>query len=84
MDLKLIVTLGVFAPLLGAAIVGLSGRRLGNVVSQTITTGLLFFSCACASFRSTHREVSRSLWSRWLTFASRLRITFESNGWSGC
>ncbi|RZI99977.1 MAG: NADH-quinone oxidoreductase subunit L [Brevundimonas sp.] len=46
--MELLVTLGVFAPLLGAAIVGLSGRRLGNVVSQAITTGLLFFSCAIA------------------------------------
>ena len=45
MDLVLLVTLGVFAPLLGAVIVGLSGRRLGNLVSQSITTGLLFFSC---------------------------------------
>ncbi|NBB51876.1 NADH-quinone oxidoreductase subunit L [Rhizobium sp. CRIBSB] len=44
--MKLLVTLGVFAPLLGAAIAGLSGRRIGNIASQTITTGLLFFSCA--------------------------------------
>lgn len=48
MDIQLLVTLGVFAPLLGATIVGLSGRRLGNVVSQSITTGLLFFSCVIA------------------------------------
>ncbi|TPW04375.1 MAG: NADH-quinone oxidoreductase subunit L [bacterium] len=48
MDLVLLVTLGVFAPLLGAAIVGLSGRRLGDLVSKSITTGLLFFSCAVA------------------------------------
>jgi len=47
-SLHLLVTLGVFAPLLGAAIVGFFGRRLGDVVSQTITTGLLFFSCAVA------------------------------------
>jgi NADH-quinone oxidoreductase subunit L len=45
-DLALLVTLGVFAPLLGAVIVGLSGRRLGDLVSKSITTGLLFFSCA--------------------------------------
>ena len=48
MTLPLLVTLGVFAPLLGAAIVGFFGRRLGDVVSQTVTTGLLFFSCAVA------------------------------------
>jgi NADH-quinone oxidoreductase subunit L len=47
-NLHLLVTLGVFAPLLGAAIVGFFGRRLGNIVSQTITTGLLFFACAVA------------------------------------
>ncbi len=46
MDLALLVTLGVFAPLLGAVIVGLSGRRLGDLLSKSITTGLLFFSCA--------------------------------------
>ena len=48
MSLELLVTLGVFAPLLGAAIVGLSGRRLGDLISKSITTGLLFFSCAVA------------------------------------
>jgi len=47
-DLALLVTLGVFAPLLGAVIVGLSGRRLVDLVSKSITTGLLFFSCAVA------------------------------------
>jgi NADH-quinone oxidoreductase subunit L len=47
-DFALLVTLGVFAPLLGAAIVGLSGRRLGDLLSKSITTGLLFFSCAVA------------------------------------
>jgi NADH-quinone oxidoreductase subunit L len=46
--LQLLVTLGVFAPLLGAAIVGFFGRRLGDLVSQSVTTGLLFFSCAVA------------------------------------
>ena len=46
MNIQLLVTLAIFAPLLGATIVGLSGRRLGNVVSQSITTGLLFFACA--------------------------------------
>jgi NADH-quinone oxidoreductase subunit L len=45
---SLIVTALVFAPLLGATIVGLSGRRLGDIVSQTITTGLLLLACALA------------------------------------
>ncbi|MGA9658178.1 MAG: proton-conducting transporter membrane subunit, partial [Asticcacaulis sp.] len=40
------VTLAVFAPLVGALIVGGFGRWLGNIASQSITTGLLFLSCA--------------------------------------
>jgi NADH-quinone oxidoreductase subunit L len=47
-NLELLVTLGVLAPLLGAAIVGLSGRRIGDFASQAVTTGLLFFSCVVA------------------------------------
>lgn len=43
---QMAVILAVFAPLLGAFIVGFFGRPLGNIVSQTITTGLLFLSCA--------------------------------------
>jgi len=43
-----LITLGIFAPLLGAAIAGLSGRRIGNLASQAVTTGLLFFACAVA------------------------------------
>jgi NADH-quinone oxidoreductase subunit L len=45
-SLQTLVTLGVFAPLLGAAIAGLFGRRIGDVASQSVTTGLLLFSCA--------------------------------------
>jgi len=44
--IQTLVTLGVFAPLLGAMIAGFFGRRIGNIVSQSVTTGLLFFSCA--------------------------------------
>ncbi len=43
---QLIVTVLVFAPLVGAAIVGLTGRRIGDTASMAITTGLLFLSCA--------------------------------------
>src|SRR5580692_4062356 len=46
MSPQLIVTVVVLAPLLGAIIVGLSGRRIGDVASMSITTGLLFLSCA--------------------------------------
>jgi NADH-quinone oxidoreductase subunit L len=41
-----LVTVLVLAPLLGAAIAGLFGRKLGNTLSMGITTGLLFLSCA--------------------------------------
>jgi len=53
MSPHLIVTLLVLAPLLGAAIAGLGGRRIGDVPSMAVTTGLLIFSCLLA----------------WLTFA---------------
>lgn len=43
-----LVTILVFAPLLGAAVAGLSGRRIGDIPSQAVTTGLLFLSCALA------------------------------------
>jgi NADH-quinone oxidoreductase subunit L len=48
-----LVTILVFAPLLGAIIVGLGGTRIagkgmGDVPSQAITTGLLFLSCGLA------------------------------------
>jgi NADH-quinone oxidoreductase subunit L len=43
---QLIVTLLVFAPLLGAAIAGLGGRRIGDTASMAVTTALLFVACA--------------------------------------
>ncbi|WP_226634290.1 NADH-quinone oxidoreductase subunit L [Brevundimonas poindexterae] len=48
MSFETLIILGIFAPLLGAAIAGLTGRRIGNIASQAVTTGLLFFSCAVA------------------------------------
>jgi NADH-quinone oxidoreductase subunit L len=44
-DMSGLVSILVFAPLLGALIAGLFGRRIGNLASQAITTGLLFLSC---------------------------------------
>ena len=41
-----LVTILVFAPLVGAIIAGLFGRRIGNVASQAVTTGLLILACA--------------------------------------
>jgi len=43
-----LVTILVFAPLLGAIVAGLFGRRIGNVPSMAVTTGLLFVSCLIA------------------------------------
>ena len=53
-----LITICIFAPLLGAAIAGLFGTRLsglfglrggiGDIPSQAVTTGLLFVSCAIA------------------------------------
>ncbi|HEY2706619.1 MAG TPA: NADH-quinone oxidoreductase subunit L [Caulobacteraceae bacterium] len=48
MNPQLIVTALVLAPMLGALVVGLFGRRLGDVASMSITTGLLFLACALA------------------------------------
>jgi NADH-quinone oxidoreductase subunit L len=48
--MNLLVTLIVFAPLLGALIAGLFGRRIGNIASQTVTTALLFLSCGLSWF----------------------------------
>ena len=44
MDPRLIVTIILFGPLVGAATAGLFGKRIGNVASQTVTTGFLFLS----------------------------------------
>lgn len=43
-----LVIAAVFAPLLGAAVAGFFGRRIGDVPSQALTTGLLFLACALA------------------------------------
>lgn len=39
-----LITILVFAPLIGAIVAGLFGRRIGNVASQSVTTGLLLLS----------------------------------------
>jgi NADH-quinone oxidoreductase subunit L len=44
MDPKLLVTIILFGPLIGAVVAGLFGRRIGNVASQTVTTGFLMLS----------------------------------------
>ena len=44
--METLVTVLVFAPIVGAAIAGLFGRRIGDVPSMAVTTGLLLLSCA--------------------------------------
>ena len=57
---SLIVTAAVLAPLAGAIVAGLFGRRIGNNASQTITTGLLLLACALGW--TTFYEV---IWGSW-------------------
>jgi NADH-quinone oxidoreductase subunit L len=44
MDPKLLVTVILFGPLLGATLAGLFGRKLGDTVSMSVTTGFLLLS----------------------------------------
>ena len=44
MDPRLLVTVILFGPLLGASVAGLFGRRIGDVASMAITTGFLLLS----------------------------------------
>ena len=44
MSPQTLVTIILFAPIVGAAIAGLVGRRIGDVASMAVTTGLLFVS----------------------------------------
>src|SRR6478735_3649640 len=46
MDPKLLVTIILYGPLLGAIVAGLVGRRIGNTASMAITTGFLMLSAA--------------------------------------
>src|SRR4051812_15324646 len=46
MDPKLLVTVILYGPLIGAAVAGLAGKRIGDVASMAITTGFLFLSAA--------------------------------------
>ncbi|HKR90337.1 MAG TPA: NADH-quinone oxidoreductase subunit L, partial [Phenylobacterium sp.] len=46
MDPKSLVTVILFAPLVGAIVAGLFGRRIGDQASMALTTGLLFLACA--------------------------------------
>jgi NADH-quinone oxidoreductase subunit L len=45
MTAQQLILLAVFAPIVGAIIAGLFGRRIGNIASQSVTTGLLILAC---------------------------------------
>jgi NADH-quinone oxidoreductase subunit L len=62
MSPNLIVQTIVLGPLLGAAIAGLTGRRLGDRASQAITTGLLLLAFALSWY--TFYQVIWGAWSR--------------------
>ena len=55
MDPKLLVTIILYGPLIGAVVAGLLGRRIGDVASMSITTGFLFLS-AILSWVVFHKE----------------------------
>jgi NADH-quinone oxidoreductase subunit L len=43
-DPQLLVTIILFGPLIGAAVAGLVGRRIGDTASMAVTTGFLMVS----------------------------------------
>ena len=47
---QIIVIILAFAPLLGAGVSGLLGRRIGDTAAMAVTTGLLVLSCALSWF----------------------------------
>src|ERR1700742_1657516 len=81
MDPKLLVTVILFAPLLGAIIAGLFGRRLGDKVSMSVTTGLLILAAV----------LSWTVFSQWtwgglepftLTFLPFIHVGHFISNWS--
>src|SRR5579862_6945664 len=67
MSPQLIVTVVVLAPLVGAIIAGLFGRRIGDVASQAVTTGLLFLACILA-----WTAFSGVIWGHWGRFTAEI------------
>ena len=79
---QLIVTVLVFAPLVGAAVAGLTGRRIGNIASQAVTTGLLLLACALAW--CTFAQVADGGWAKPFTveIAPFINIGKFQSDWS--
>ena len=81
MSPSLIVTVLVFAPLVGAAIVGLFGRRIGNIGSQAITTGLLLLACALGW--TTFLNILTGAWTPFtVTLAPFINVGAFQSSWS--
>ena len=77
----LIVKIIVLGPLLGAAIAGLSGRRIGDIASQTVTTGLLLLSAALSWY--VFSQVSAGAWSPFIAhFAPFIQVGKFQSDWS--
>ena len=76
-----LVTLLVLAPLFGATVAGLFGRRIGDIASQSITTGLLLLSCALGWFTFLH--VSGGDWKPFtVTLAPFINVGAFQSAWS--
>jgi NADH-quinone oxidoreductase subunit L len=45
---QLLIQVAVFAPLVGALVAGLVGRKIGDIPAQAVTTGLLILACLCS------------------------------------
>src|SRR5215469_5843338 len=82
---QFIVTVLVFAPLLGAAIAGLTGRRIGDTASMAVTTGLLFLSAAlgwttffCVVFGGWHFTVTLAPFINVDTFQSAWSVRIDT------
>jgi NADH-quinone oxidoreductase subunit L len=81
MSPSLIVTVLVFAPLIGAIIVGLFGRKIGDVGSQAVTTGLLFLACALGW--TTFLNISAGTWAPLtVTLAPFINVGAFQSAWS--
>jgi len=63
---KALLTTLVFAPLLGAIVAGLFGRRIGDKLSMAVTTALLFLSCGLSWF--TFANVAWGSWTQHYVF----------------
>ena len=64
--MKALLTLLVFGPVVGAAIAGLFGRRIGDKPSMAVTTGLLFLSCGLSWY--TFANVAWGTWTQHYVF----------------